>query len=218
MLFRYSKLLIISLILSISAHLFANVGNVAKGKTLSKGCIACHGVDGNSPSPAFPKIAGQHASYLLKQLKDFKSKTRDNVLMFAQVVALKEQDMRDLSAYFATQKIKANVAQADKELLALGRKLYKSGDAKSNMPACSACHGPQGNGIASAKFPQLNFQYAQYTSSQLKAFRQAILNQQLSDSPKPARTNDANKIMRQISGQLTDLQIKALSQYIAGLH
>ncbi len=195
-----------------------SIGNANKGKVLSATCIACHGVDGNSPSNAFPKIAGQRQRYLFKQLKDFKSSKRKNGIMLGIVAPLSEQDMLDLSAYFAKQKPKHNAAIGDEKLIAMGRDIYRGGNIKNNIPACSACHGPKGLGINSAKFPLLSLQYASYTTEQLKAFRQYYLNEKLSDDKKPYRDNDINKIMRQSASELSDTQIKALSQYIAGLH
>ncbi len=219
-----SKLAVIIFLLFVNNNTIAetvvksDTGNADKGKVLSASCIGCHGTDGNSPTNAFPKIAGQHKTYLFKQLQDFKSSKRKNTIMLGMVASLSKQDMLDLSAYFAKQTPSHNASINDKKLITIGKNIYRGGDVKNNIPACSACHGPRGLGISSAKFPLLSMQYASYTASQLKAFRQYYLNEKLSDDKKPARDNDINKIMRQSASGLSDVQIKALSQYIAGLH
>lgn len=195
-----------------------NATDISRGKYLSKSCVSCHGINGNSPSDAFPKIAGQHASYLLKQLMDFKTKKRNHDLMSGIVAPLSKQDLTDLAAFYANQTPQANVAKKDPELIALAEKLYRGGNEKTGISACSACHSPDGKGIASAKFPALSFQHAAYTKTQLKAFRQASLNEKFSDNIKSARENDIDAIMRQVSKNLTDKEINALSEYIAGLH
>lgn len=206
------------LLLAFSFTSVSQAANANKGKALAKTCAACHGKNGNSTSSAFPKIAGQHASYLLKQLQDFKTKKRNNALMAGIVAPLTQENMADLSAYFAKQTSTPNVAKKDNDMIALGEKLYRGGRLSGGIPACSACHSPKGEGIASAKFPALSAQHPAYTASQLKAFRQFSLNQQLSDSKKAARENDLNKMMRDIAAELTDIEINALAQYIAGLH
>ena len=193
------------------------IGNANKGKILSKTCIGCHGIDGNSISDAFPKIAGQHSAYSLKQLKNFKNKKRFSPLMAGIVAPLTEENIADLSEFFASQAPKPTTVKQNDKLFTLGQKLYRGGNIQSGTPACSACHGPSGKGIASAKFPALALQHSAYTITQLKAFRQYSLNQKFSDSKKPARENDLNKIMRQATAHLTDIEIKALAHYIATL-
>ncbi len=223
----FNKLLFLFIIFVFaSINSFANsslknvspIGNTSKGKILSKTCVACHGTTGNSTTDAFPKIAGQHASYLLKQLIDFKQKNRNNALMAGIVAPLTLENMVDLAAFFATQSSVPNVAKKDKKLIALGQQLYRGGSIEKGIPACAACHGSQGKGIASAKFPAIATQHPAYTALQLKAFRQFSVNLQFSDSKKPARENDANNMMRSITAKLSDVEINALAQYIAGLH
>ena len=192
--------------------------NVSRGKTLSVTCIGCHGADGNSPSDAFPKIAGQHADYLFKQLKDFKSKARSGALMLGIVAPLSDQNMRDLSAFFASQNKTSHIVDGKKNLIELGRMLYHGGNITRAIAACSACHGPSGKGVAGAKFPALSGQHARYVKEQLKSFRAYHFNKKFSDTPKPARENDLNKMMRDISAQLTDREIEALSVYITTLN
>jgi cytochrome c553 len=194
----------ISLILLISANSYAAGGDAIKGKTLSQTCAACHNIDGNSVNPIWPKIAGQHTSYIVKQLKNFKDGKRVNAQMTGMVAALSDQDMEDIAAYFASQKPK--YGSADPESIELGQKIYRAGDSESGVPACMACHGPAGNGNPGALYPTLAGQHATYTATQLKMFKTE------------ERNNDENKVMRTIAGPMTDEQIDAVSQYIQGLH
>nr|VFJ69730.1 MAG: Cytochrome c553 [Candidatus Kentron sp. FM]VFJ73382.1 MAG: Cytochrome c553 [Candidatus Kentron sp. FM]VFK19088.1 MAG: Cytochrome c553 [Candidatus Kentron sp. FM] len=181
-------------------------GNADADQTKSVVCAGCHGADGNSMVPTFPKLAGQHAPYLLKQLKDFKSATeRSNGIMQGQVATLTDEDMQNLAAYFASQKKTIGTAQGSSEVIALGKKIYHGGNAETGVPACMACHGPLGVGNSLAGFPSLAGQHATYTSAQLKSFRSE------------ARKNDAKSMMRTTARMLTDQEIEAVSQYIAGL-
>jgi cytochrome c553 len=179
-------------------------GNAADGKAKSATCAACHGADGNSMVADNPKLAGQHADYLLKQLMEFKNSKRKNPIMSGQVAGLSEQDMADLAAYFASQSVK--VGSADKKLVALGKKIYRAGNAASGVSACIGCHGPTGTGNPAAKFPSLSGQHAKYIETQLKAFRNGT------------RNNDAGSMMRNIAEKMTDAEMKAVASYIAGLH
>lgn len=189
-------------------------GNIEKGKKLSVTCVACHGVDGNSVVPTFPKIAGQGAPYIVKQLQDYKSGKRNNAIMMGISSQLSEENMIDLAAYYSSQKISENVAKTDAESLKLAEKIYLGG--KEEVTACIACHGPKGKGMPSAKFPSIYAQHAEYTESQLKKFRQYSLNIMLEEN-KEQRANDEAQMMRSIAKHLSDNEIKALSQYIAGL-
>lgn len=182
----------------------AYAGDPAKGKTLSQTCAACHNVDGNSLNPVWPKIAGQHTDYLVKQLKDFKEGKRVNSQMAPMVASLSDEDMEDIAAYFSSQTVKPGAANP--ELIEAGQKLYRAGDAKAGIPACMACHGPSGAGNPGALYPALAGQHAEYTILQLKAFKAE------------ERNNDANKVMRLIAGPMTNAQIEAVSEYIQGLH
>ena len=190
--------------------------DAAKGKTKSATCIACHGVNGNSMVPIFPKLAGQGENYSLKQLEDFKSGKRQNGLMAGIAAGLSEQDMSDLAAYFSQQTISQNVANKSANI-ALGEKLYRGGDRERGIAACMACHGPKGDGIPSAGFPALASQHAAYTAKQLKEFRQVSINTQI-DAKSPARDNDDRKMMTVFTKDLNNIEIEALSQYIAGLN
>lgn len=182
----------------------SHAGDITSGKEKSKACTACHGVDGNSVNPIWPKLAGQHAEYIFKQLKDFHSGVRKNVQMSSLAATLNEEDMQDLAAYFASQKTKLGYANA--ELLAMGEKIYRAGDTNKGLPACMACHGPSGTGNSAASFPALSGQHAEYTKAQLLAFRDN------------KRTNDTNKVMQIISEKMTTDEIDAVSNFIQGLH
>jgi len=166
-------------------------------------CAACHGTDGNSPIPANPSLAGQHSSYIYKQLSDYKAGRRKNAVMSGMVSNLSDSDMHNLAAYFAAQKAKPGTAQAQ-TLVAAGQKLYRGGVSDSGLPACAGCHSPNGAGIP-AQFPRLAGQHRDYTSAQLQSFRSG------------ARDNDANAMMRTIAGRLSDNEITALADYISGL-
>ncbi|MEZ5476235.1 MAG: c-type cytochrome [Thiolinea sp.] len=148
-------------------------GDPAAGKTKSATCAACHGADGNSTNPEWPKLAGQTETYLFKQLKNFKAGQdadggRYNASMAPMVASLSEQDMADLAAYFSSQTAKPG--SADETQVDLGRQVYKGGNNESGVPACAACHGPNGTGNPAAKFPALAGQHAKYTEIQLQAF------------------------------------------------
>jgi len=179
-------------------------GDAEAGKGKSAACAACHSADGNSAAAAFPKIAGQHADYTLKQLKDFKSGDRENALMLGQVAALSEQDMADLAAYYASQK--ANIGKAKEATLAKGEGIFRGGIAETGAAACMGCHMVNGAGMPGAGFPQLRGQFADYTKAQLIAFRDGV------------RANDAGEVMRSITKRMTDAEITAVSEYIEGLN
>ncbi len=195
-------LTIISLFMLASSYSYA--GDPVKGKTLSQTCAACHNIDGNSLNPVWPKLAGQHAEYIVKQLQDFKDGKRVNAQMAPMVASLSDQDMADLAAYFSSQKAKPGSAKPD--LIASGQQIYRAGDAEAGIPACMACHGPAGAGNPGALYPSLSGQHAEYTIIQLKAFKSE------------ERSNDASNVMRSIAGPMTNAQIEAVSEYIQGLH
>src|SRR5690554_6758634 len=188
----------------ISSPLVLATGNVSDGKAKSAVCAACHGVDGNSPADMYPKLAGQHANYLYKQLFEFKSGKRENAIMAPMVAALTEEDMADLAAYYASQK--ATPGAVSEDLLALGKQIYRGGNMASGVPACMACHGPNGSGMPSASWPKLSAQYRAYTETQLHAFANG------------ERSNDPNSMMRDIAAKMTAEEIKAVAAYVSGLH
>src|SRR5882672_10767216 len=183
--------------------------DLAKAQSIAtQVCAACHLGDGNSTSPANPKIAGQFPEYLHKQLADFKPQpgkkaARENPVMGGMVANLSDADMKSLAAYYAGQQLKP-AAAADKELAALGQKLWRGGNTATGVPACACCHGPAGAGIP-AQFPRLAGQYAEYIAIQLKSFRDG------------KRTNDVNGVMRGVAAHMNDGQIRAVAEYAAGL-
>lgn len=182
-------------------------GNVLAGKMKSVTCSSCHGVDGNATNSIWPKLAGQHADYLLKEMQDFKQGDkggRNNPLMYGLLAALSDEDLNDLAAYYANEKFIIGNASAKNAVL--GQKIYRGGDRAQGIPACSACHGPAGAGNMLAKFPLLSGQNKDYTISQLKAFRDGT------------RHNDSNYMMQDIAKKMTDQQIEVVADYIAGLH
>ena len=184
----------------------ASKGDPAKAQQLaSTVCAACHGADGNSTAPDKPKLAGQGAAYITKQLMDFKSGKRTNPIMQGIVASsnLTDDDMKNLGAYFSEQITKPGAAK-DKDLAEAGEKIFKGGDAASGVPACMACHGPTGAGIP-AEFPRLAGQHSEYVYTQLNNFR---LGQ---------RANDGGKMMRTIAARMTDQEMKAVAAYVSGL-
>ncbi len=187
-----------------STGVSAAEGNAKAGKAKSGVCAGCHGADGNSANPTWPKIAGQHASYIAKQLADFKGKKRNDPLMSSQATGLSEQDMADLSAYFAKQT--GSQGAADEKLASAGAKLYRGGNKKKGIAACIACHGPTGAGNPAANFPGLSGQHAPYVEKAMKDFRSGT------------RSNDMNSMMRNIAEKMSDKEIKAVASYISGLH
>ena len=179
-------------------------GDAAAGKSKSAMCMGCHGADGNAPADAFPKLAGQHAGYLAKQMVDFKAATdRNDPTMLGMVAALTAQDMEDIGAFYASQK--GTVGLADEKQVELGKAIYRGGNMSSGVPACMGCHSPSGDGNPGAKFPSLKGQHAKYTAKQLRDFRDS------------KRKNDAGKMMRNVALRMTNAEIDAVSQFIAGL-
>ncbi|MBK9522552.1 MAG: cytochrome c4 [Rhodocyclaceae bacterium] len=184
-------------------------GDAERGKLIAAGtCAACHGADGNSQISTNPKLAGQHPEYLYKQMKNFvlvdgKPAERANAVMMGMMAALNDGQMRDAAAWFASQKQSGDKAR-NPDTIARGQKLYRAGDISKGLPACAGCHGPAGAGIP-AQYPRIGGQFADYTEAQLKAFRDG------------ARANDANAMMRTVALKMTDAEMKAVADYIAGL-
>lgn len=178
-------------------------GDAGAGEAKSVACAACHGPDGNSPNPEWPKLAGQHPAYLVRQLHAFKAGQRQNAMMAPMAKNLSEQDMQDLAAYFAGQALKLTGA-ANAQLAEQGERLYRGGIAKRQVAACMGCHGPSGQGIP-PRFPRLSGQHAVYTQQQLLAFKAG------------RRRSDAD-IMTGIAFLLSEQEIKALAEYVSGLH
>lgn len=189
----------------------AVTGDAGAGKTKSATCGACHGPDGNSAMAMYPKIAGQHADYIYKQLKEFKlgmetggKEGRYDVAMSGMAMPLNDQDMKDLAVYFAGQTTKSG--STPENVVEEGQLLYRGGDMERGIPACIACHGPRGVGQSLAGFPKVSFQHPDYIKLQLEKFRSGD------------RKNDKNGMMRDIAVKLTDKDIEIISKYMAGLH
>lgn len=195
-------------------------GDAAAGQGKAAACGACHGADGNSMAPTFPRLAGQGARYTYKQLQDFKSGRRLNPTMQGMVMALSDQDLADLAAYFADQKSGTGMAKAD--LVKQGEKVYRGGTPAKGLAACAGCHNPAGKGNALAGFPSLGGQHADYIKAQLQAFRAAGRNDTVAD-PAQKRANDAVKAgelgpMQMVAAKLSDAEIEAVASFISGLH
>ena len=183
----------------------ALVGDAAAGQAKTAVCGACHGPDGNSMAPNFPKLAGQGDRYLLKQLHEIKDGKRQVLEMTGLLANLNDQDLADIAAYYSSQK--NSVGEADPALVAQGEALFRGGNLEKGMPACTGCHSPDGQGNAAAGFPHLGGQHASYIEKQLTDFREGD------------RTNDGDSmIMRGIAAKMSNKDIKALASYIQGLH
>jgi len=196
----------ISLSLLVSLPVLA-IGDADAGQGKAGICAACHGADGNSVVPNWPKIAGQHATYLERQLALVQSGDRPIPEMAGIVINLSEQDMADIAAYFSTQTASAGLT--DEALLASGEQLYRGGNATTDVPACSSCHGPAGEGNPLSGYPSLAGQHSTYSEKMLKGFR----------TGQTWGVDDASsQIMTVVASRLTDAEIKAVASYIQGLH
>jgi len=184
-------------------------GDAVAGEGKAVTCGACHGVDGNTAVPNFPKLAGLGEKYLLKQMKDIRDGRRPVAAMAGQVDNMTDQDLADIAAFYDAKERTSEMA--DEDLVALGRKVYMSGIMERKVAACSGCHSPSGKGNGPAGFPGLAGQHADYIAAQLKMFRTGY------ESPE-GRTNDGDsKIMRTTAFELSDLEIKAVASYASGL-
>jgi cytochrome c553 len=187
---------------TLAAETAAPKADAKKGEAIASGvCGACHTADGSRGSPANPILQGQHPEYLAKQLAEFKSGVRKNAVMAGFAATLSEDDMRNVAAFYAAKQAKPGFAK-DKTLVVLGEKIYRGGIAEKKVPACAGCHAPNGGGIP-AQYPRLGGQHGDYTEAQLNAFRSG------------ARANSAQ--MTAIAAKMSDREIKAVSDYIAGL-
>ena len=181
----------------------ASAGDAAQGAQKAAVCGACHGMTGSSINPEWPSLAGQPEAYIVGQLQQFKQGTRVNPLMTPMALPLSDQDMKDLGAHFAQQT--PTGLEADPSTWMAGEKLYRGGDAERGIPACIACHGPQGRGNGPAGYPALRAQHAVYAYGQLRAFADG------------RRTTACNDIMRVVASRLTDEEMRALASYTQGL-
>lgn len=187
----------------------ALVGDAAAGESQTMVCSACHGADGNSAVPSFPKLAGQGERYLLKQLQDIRDGARPIPTMAGQLTGKSDQQLSDIAAYYSSQPASGGKAKPD--LVALGQKIYRSGVIERKVAACTACHSPTGGGNAPAGFPALGGQHAEYIAAQLKMYRKGYEDE-------TGRTNDGGAmIMRSTAFGLSDKEIEAVASYIAGL-
>lgn len=206
------KMLFIGALLASATSLHAAEvvkGDPAAGEKLAVTCGACHGADGNSMIPSFPKLAGLGEKYLLEQMKHIRSGLRPVAQMAGQVDNLSDQQLADIAAFYSAKP--RGVEKADPALVELGEKVYRAGVAERNVAACIACHGARGNGNAPAGFPALGGQHAGYVSAQLKAYRKGY------EDPTGRVTDGEIKIMRSNAFGLSDMEIEAVAAYVSGL-
>lgn len=201
-----TKKIILSALLMIGANALA-AGDAEKGQALSATCTACHGADGNSINPVWPSLAGQHEAYIKRHLTFFRDGLRENAMMAPMAAGLSDQDIADLSAYFATKKL--TLKAADPDAVELGRKIYQAGDKSRNVPACMSCHGPTGQGIPLTGYPSLANQHAAYTALQLREYK----------AGKTLGKDDdvKGKIMSDVARYMTEEEIDAVASYVQGL-
>jgi cytochrome c553 len=202
---RDIKKIFIYLVIFFPALVIAEVtGNAEQGKSKSTTCIACHNADGNSTVKEWPKIAGQGYEYLVQSLKEYRlgeKGNRNNLIMYPIVKNLTDQDIYDLASYF-TQNITSE-SKSNQDNLDLGMKIYQGGIIEKGIPACKACHSPGGMGINLAKYPKLSYQHQEYTFATLKSYRDKVR---------------INVMMNEIASKLSEDEMKAVSNYIEGLH
>jgi cytochrome c553 len=200
---KASQIGVIVLALSGLISFAANAADAEAGKAKSAVCAACHGADGNSSNPMWPSLAGQHASYTYKQLSDFKAGRRINASMSGMVAGLSDDDMKNLAAYYETQN--PGPVAFDVELIVKGESIYRGGITETGGAACMGCHSPSGKGNGPAGWPSLKGQYPEYIVTQLQAFKQGT------------RANDAGKMMRNLVGRMSEMEMKAVAAYVAGI-
>lgn len=199
----------VSIAMMVAAGTAQAEGNAEAGKARSMACMACHGADGNSPvstapGSIWPKLAGQHPKYIEKQLREFKTQVRKDPIMNGMAMPLTDEEIANLAAYYSSQKQSPGTAAA--EQVELGQKIFRAGNAATQVSACSGCHGPDGMGNPGANFPRIGGQHAAYIEKTLKDFRAGT------------RANDAQKMMQGVVGRMTDAEIAAVAQYVQGLH
>lgn len=207
-----NKLVMFALVATIGLTSFTNasetkkmMGDAEKGKALSASCAACHGADGNSSNPEWPKLAGQGESYLIKQLTEYRNGKRKNAVMNGMAAGIKsDEDVMHLAAYYASSEAKPGQAK-NKDIIAEGESIYRGGIVEAGVAACSACHGPTGSGNPTAKFPKISGQHAKYSLTQLQYFKSG------------ERNNDTGKMMRNMAKKMSTAQMEAVSEYMAGL-
>lgn len=183
-----------------SASAGAYVGNADQGRVKSASCAACHGSDGNSATADYPKLSGQHGTYLESTLKAYREGSRANAIMAGMAAALSDEDIADLAAFYSQQT--ASTGAVEPDLVARGEQLYRFGDSEKGISACAGCHGPTGAGLASAVFPSLKGQWAAYSETQLKAYRDG---------------QRQHVMMNGVAKNMSDSDIKAVASYVGGL-
>jgi cytochrome c553 len=199
---RHIKAVVLGLT-SLAAVTTLQAADIEAGKAKTMLCAGCHGADGNSINVIWPRLAGQNASYLLKQLQDFKSGKRVDATMQGMVMTLTDEDMVNVSAYFEAQK--PTEAKFDAALLEDGQKIYRGGITETSVAACMGCHGPAGAGNGPAAYPGLNGQHPEYIAAQLQKFKDG------------SRANDSGKMMRLVANRMSNAEMKAVAAYVAGL-
>jgi cytochrome c553 len=200
---KASQIGAIVLVLSGLITFTANAADIEAGKGKTAVCAGCHGADGNSLSPTWPSLAGQHATYIYKQLKDFKEGRRSNPTMIGMAAMLSDEDMRNVAAYYESQNAKP--VAFDAELIAAGEGIYRGGITEPSVAACMACHAPDGTGNGPAGWPSLKSQHAEYLVAQMQNFKQGT------------RSNDAGGMMRNVVVRMSDMEMKSVAAYIAGM-
>ncbi len=200
---KASQIGVIMLALSGLVSFTANAADAEAGKAKSAACVACHGADGNSSNAMWPSLAGQHASYIYKQLTDFKAGRRENASMAPMVAGLSDDDMKNLAAYYENQRVKP--VAFDAEMIAQGAGIYRGGIADTQVAACMACHSPSAKGNGPAGWPSLKGQHPEYIVAQLQSFKQGT------------RSNDTGKMMRNVVVRMSEMEMKSVAAYIAGI-
>lgn len=199
---RYIKAVLLGLT-GLMAINTAQAADIEAGKAKTALCLACHGADGNSINIIWPRLAGQHAAYIAKQLRDFKAGKRTDPTMQGMVAALTDEDIVNIAAYYETQTPAA--AKFDESLLGAGENIYRGGITETSVAACMGCHSPTGNGNAPANYPALKSQHPEYIVAQLKKFKDG------------SRANDAGNMMRSVANRMSDAEMNAVAAYIAGM-
>jgi len=181
----------------------ANAADIEAGKAKSAVCAACHGADGNSTNAAWPSLAGQHATYIYKQLQDFKQGRRNDATMVGMVALLNDEDMKNVAAYFESQQPKA--VTFDPDMIEMGENIYRGGITETSVAACMSCHSPSGKGNGPAGWPSLKGQHPEYLVLQMQNFKQGL------------RANDSGEMMRNVVTRMSDQEMKSVAAYIAGI-